>query len=403
MRKKPSKESFKDGWSKMDKIDLKENNKKIKRSFKDLLLGMKSKISLSLVVIFWLSITLVAWTRPADSISEHERRPLEQLPALEVKEILSGQYMKDFEEYAKDQFPSRFGFRSIKSLLRYYVFLQSDNNDIFIHDKYASKLEFPMSESSINLAGKKFSEIYEKYLKDTNTKNYLSIIPDKNFYLAKPNGYPSMDYDLLFELIRRETGFAQFIDIRETLKLEDFYKTDTHWKQEALLPTVKKILKEMNMLDYFAFDYEKKMAEIDFYGVYYGQSALPLKSEKIYYLTNIHTQDSQVFNLENNSYTSVYDMDRLQGNDPYDIFLSGASAFLVVENPHATSDKELVIFRDSFGSSISPLFLEGYSKVTLVDIRYIASDLIGRFIDFENQDVLFLYSALILNRSATFK
>ena len=85
------------------------------------------------------------------------------------------------------------------------------------------------------------------------------------------------------------------------------------------------------------------------------------------------------------------------------MFLSGSLSLITIENPNATTDKELVIFRDSFGSSIAPLLVEGYAKVTLVDIRYIASDLVGRFVDFENQDVLFLYSTLVLNNSVTLK
>jgi hypothetical protein len=92
-----------------------------------------------------------------------------------------------------------------------------------------------------------------------------------------------------------------------------------------------------------------------------------------------------------------------ENKDLYDYYLGGAKALLTIENPNAQTDKELVIFRDSFGSSIAPLFMESYSKVTLIDIRYIKSDFIGSFIKFDNQDVLFMYSALVLNSSSTMK
>ena len=62
-----------------------------------------------------------------------------------------------------------------------------------------------------------------------------------------------------------------------------------------------------------------------------------------------------------------------------------------------------MIFRDSFGSSIAPLFAESYSKITLVDIRYLPSEMVGRFVTFDNQDVLFLYSTPVLNNSVTMK
>lgn len=69
----------------------------------------------------------------------------------------------------------------------------------------------------------------------------------------------------------------------------------------------------------------------------------------------------------------------------------------------ASSSKELVLFRDSFGSSIAPLLLEGYSKITLVDIRYIHPDYLEQYMDFTDCDVLFLYSTLVLNNSDTLK
>ncbi len=68
-----------------------------------------------------------------------------------------------------------------------------------------------------------------------------------------------------------------------------------------------------------------------------------------------------------------------------------------MENATAENSRELILFRDSFGSSIAPLLLDGYSKITLVDIRYIHPDLLGKFVDFRGCDVLFLYSSLVLN------
>ena len=73
------------------------------------------------------------------------------------------------------------------------------------------------------------------------------------------------------------------------------------------------------------------------------------------------------------------------------------------ENPDAETDRELVIFRDSYGSSLAPLLVKGYSKITLVDIRYLASPFVGQYVRFDSQDVLFLYSTSVLNNSITLK
>ena len=50
-----------------------------------------------------------------------------------------------------------------------------------------------------------------------------------------------------------------------------------------------------------------------------------------------------------------------------------------------------------------PLIIRDYAKVTVVDIRYVASNMLSSFVDFHGQDVLFLYSTLILNSSSVLK
>ncbi len=356
-------------------------------------------IIVAVVVLFWLLLSFAAWINPSEEISPSERRLLQQAPKLELGSVASGQFMRDFEDYAKDQFPARDTFRTIKALNRYYALAQTDNNDIYIVDGSAAKLEFPLNENSVNKATAKFSAIYEEHIKGTDSRVFLSVIPDKNYYLAEENGYPMMDYERLFALIREGTDFAEYIDITGELTISDYYKTDLHWKQENLAAVVDKIARALAVSEELSPDYTVREDDKVFYGVYAGQSALPLKPDRILYLTNKATEQSTVYNVESELYAPVYDLEKLDGRDPYDVYLSGAVPFLVIENPTATSGRELVIFRDSFGSSLAPLLLEGYSKVTLIDIRYMASSLIGDYISFSNQDVLFLYNTLILNSS----
>ena len=96
-------------------------------------------------------------------------------------------------------------------------------------------------------------------------------------------------------------------------------------------------------------------------------------------------------------------MEKLQSKDPYEMFLSGACAAITMENPKNPDGRELIMFRDSYGSSIAPLLLEDYSKVTLLDIRYMNPEFIGNFANFKNADVLFLYSTTLINYSAALR
>lgn len=85
------------------------------------------------------------------------------------------------------------------------------------------------------------------------------------------------------------------------------------------------------------------------------------------------------------------------------MFLSGSLSLITIENPQATRDKKLILFRDSFGSALAPLLISGYREITLVDIRYIHPDHLGQFVDFEGCDVLFLYSTLVLGHGEMLK
>jgi hypothetical protein len=356
-----------------------------------------------ILVTVWAALTAMAWFHPAQEMSEAERRPLAQFPQLNGESLLSGKFATGFEDYAVDQFPGRDTFRTLKSLVHNYVMQQKDNNGIYIADGYAVKLEYPLQPDSIQHATKRFNRVYEKYLQDTDSRIYAAVIPDKGYYLAEDNGYLAPDYEKLFAQVQQQMPWATYVDITDCLTAEDYYFTDTHWKQENLLLAAQTLASGMGVS--ISTEYETKEVPEDFYGVYYGQLALPVKPDKIKYLTNSILESCVVTNFDTGMpvVSPMYDLSKSTSKDPYELFLCGNSALVTIENPNALTSKELIVFRDSFGSSLVPLLATGYSKVTLVDIRYINSGMLGGFIKFKDQDVLFLYSTLVLNSSTSFK
>ena len=133
-----------------------------------------------------------------------------------------------------------------------------------------------------------------------------------------------------------------------------------------------------------------------FAGAYHKYGAKP--NDTLVYLTSNATEAATVQNFQHPEVAAVYDLDRLSTDVPYDVFLSGATPLVTITSPNARTDRELVIFRDSFSSSLAPLLLEEYCKITLVDLRYMASTLLPQHLEFTNQDVLFLYSTLVADQ-----
>ncbi len=365
---------------------------------------MKKKMNViqtALFVVVLFGLSFWCWFKPSTDFSESERRNLDKLPEISLSSITSGNFMTSFEDYTLDQFPMRDSFRSLKALSNFYVFGRLDNNDIYITDDgVIGKLEYPLKEDSIVSASNKFRYIFDKYLNENNNV-YLSIIPDKNAFIAEENGKLLMDYIEFYSLMKNNCDFAKYIDISDLLSIEDYYMTDTHWKQEKIRDVANRLAENIGVV--LVDEYEEKTLDKDFYGVYYGQSALNLKPDVLKYLTNDILEQCTVYDHQNNKKMTMYDMEKAYGKDPYEMFLSGSLSLITIENPKATSDKEIVVFRDSFGSSLVPLLCSGFKSITVVDIRYVSSVVLDKYIDFENKDVLFIYSTLVLNNSSMLK
>ena len=348
-----------------------------------------------LILTLWGALALWAWFIPSKQISEAERRPLAQKPAFSEK------FQTEFESYSLDQFPMRDGFRTLKSLFHTGVLGQKDNNGIYLTDGTAVRQEYPLNRESVNHAIGRFQRIFDKDLAESRC--YYAIVPDKGYYLGKDSGHLPMDYDALCAQMAAGLPWAEEIDLRPTLTRQDYYRTDTHWRQENLLPAAAALCEGLGVAPPRAEDFTATALERPFYGVYYGQAALPMEPDALCLMESDLLSQCTVYDYETGKTGSIYDMTKLDSRDLYDVYLSGAKALLTIENPNAGTDRELIVFRDSFGSSIVPLLMEDYAKVTLVDIRYIQPDLLGQFLDFHGQDVMFLYSTIVLNNSAALK
>ena len=382
---------------------------------------MNDKIkNIVVTVIFCImifGIFIINLAKAPSKISISERRPLKQFPELSYETVFkptkeNPQFMSEFESYVLDQFWQRDKFREIKAFSMYNIFGRSDNNGIYLVDGQVSKYNNKMNEASIKDNVKKLNKVYTDFLKEM--KVYYSIIPDKNYFIAEENGYPHIDYEKFESLVCENMNKNMtYIDIFDTLKLEDYYRTDTHWRQEKLDEVVNKLSSVMNFKT--TQNYEEKVLE-NFYGVYYGQSALPIDSEKMIYLTNDTLENAKVniytvnekatssADLLQKEETKIYIESDYKNNDPYDIFLGGPEMLIEIENENAKTDKELYIFRDSYGSSLSPLLVEGYKKITIIDLRYIASPLLKQFVEFKaGSDALIINCTDVLGTGGILK
>ena len=369
-----------------------------------------------LCIVFALTLVtvpVVAALTPDAEISTSERRPLIQFDDYGTKRdeaLLHGNeygltdYFSYLEDYLLDQFPVRDGFRSIKTLTKLYMLGLRDNNDYYYVDGTLAKLDSVRSDKALADALARFNSVYDKYFANTDANVYYSVIPDKNYFTASQNGYPSYDYDAFYRDVRAGLydGFKE-IDIKNLLDIGDYYRTDPHWSQPEILDIADALLYGMSAEGTASGQSYTRVDLSPFYGTYYGQAALPVKPDTMSYLTNDIISGAEVYDYEKDTVSTVYTDGNFSHTDPYDVYLSGAKPLLKITNPAQDNGRQLVLFRDSFGSSIAPLFISEYSEIIIVDIRYISPQIIDMFVKFDSDcDALFLYSTSVINSIGAF-
>lgn len=342
---------------------------------------------------------------PKKGMSESERRPLAAFPDMTWERIKSAAVMSDFSKYASDQIPFRDEFRGIKGIVNNYVLLRSDNNGFYKHGGFIAKSSGTVNEKNVGHVTSVLNAVYNKVLKDGAHNITVAVIPDKNHYLYKESGHMGYDFEKFEELYTNKLVFndkANKVDVEALLESGDYYFTDTHWRQEKILDVAKALVESFGK-EYLQSGYDTVNLG-SFKGVYAGQSALPCKGEELYYLTNDTLENCKVQIVGDKNEKQIYFLDEFNGLDPYNVFLGGPQGIIIIENPANTSGEELFVFRDSFGSSLSPLLVESYSKVTVLDLRNITTSFLTQgLVDFkEGSDVLFILSALALNEDNSF-
>ena len=274
--------------------------------------------------------------------------------------------------------------------------------EIYVYRGYAAATDAPWSEKSLDFAAKRLGHLLETYFTGEGYRRYLAVVPDKAQFTEPPEGYTPAGAQETADYLAQRLP-VEIIDIAPLLALEDYYRTDPHWRQERLSAVAQAILEAMGAPVPDTTEETLCALAGEFHGSYWGKTAEPLTADVLSYITSPLLDGCTVYDYETDSTGGVYDFTAAE-KSPYDLFLGGPKALLRIENPAADNDRTLIVFRDSFGSSLVPLLAGSYRTVYVVDIRYMATDALARVTEFpEGADVLLLYSVAVLQNSITLK
>jgi hypothetical protein len=330
---------------------------------------------------------------PSPEILVSERRLPARFPDLSLHAVFTGEFMSKFEEYAADHFVFRDTFRGINAFLIFNVYHQSDKSGLYRSSevglgefRHTDERAFAQTSERIARAAGLMREF------DMNI--YYSIVPDKSIFAEKY--MPGFNSERAEKIVSDVLGEYEYIRLMDSISADIFYKTDLHWDQSKISGVVDHLLAGMG-----AQTISGEFAGMEmggFRGVYAGQYALPIAPDMMVYLDIpglvVNYLNDKTLEFEAGP---VYDRERFAGVDPYDLFLRGPQPLIVIENERAPQ-RELYLFRDSFSSSLAPLMANAYSRITVIDLRYVHLSMLEQFIDFKpGSDVLFIYGSQIFN------
>jgi len=350
---------------------------------------MKNKIIVGIFILILGSGFIFGILSKTQEISFFERRKLTS------KEDLKEDFFANLDDYMSDQFLLRNELLKVSSIWNRFFLRNEEYNNVYTKKDSIIEKNYPMNQKSIDGFIDKMNSISTRYLKNSNV--YYTILPDKSYFLEEGKEL-KMDFSSMKKQLNEEIK-GVYIDILDEFTLEDYFKTDIHLKQNAYFKVIPTFTEKMN-LKYQKKDYEEYKID-HFYGASFSKAPY-LNQETITYYSNQEIKNTKVKHLEYGK-RNVYDLTQLSNVDLYNVFLSGPSALIEIENNQSKSDRELVVFRDSFGSSFVPLLIPYYQKITVVDLRYISDEKMAELISFDQKDVLFMYSTLLVNSSEILK
>lgn len=270
--------------------------------------------------------------------------------------------------------------------------LKPNSDHLLFYQDFILKKMDDFSVSSVDRFSDKINSLIDTYL-GTDNRVFYAVIPDKEYFVRDQVDHP-FDY-IQMESHLKNAIHAQYTPLFDALSLEDYYRYDLHWRQENLQEVVNVL---GNALD---FRVDLSDFEVKTYPSAIGAYARDNENltENLAYLTNAWTEQCVVDNFQDQAFTKVYNLEKLHSKTSYDVFLSGVSPLITLKNPQAKNERRLILFRDSFASSLAPLLIGEYAEITLIDLRFLMSDQLSELVDFSGADVLFLYCADVVNHS----
>lgn len=347
---------------------------------------MKKTMQIATAVLFCIFIAgfgVLHLLLPDRNFSPTENRNLASLPEFSWDALVDGNFTADLEEYLADQFPLRDDWMGLKS--RYEHLLgKREFHDVFLAGDTLISDITDTSRAEQNLG------YIQSLLEKTDKPVYLGLIPTAAEIWKGKLPYGAPTYDQIAYLEQAKELGAIWVDMAGVLKEHAdepiYYRTDHHWTSlgayygyTALLDAAGISVPELG---------EGTVVSDDFYGTLYSTSGVHWLDPDIieHYVSG---DGVTVENGQTGEIGGLYVESKLEEKDKYSHFLGGNNPLYIVRNPNASTDKKLLVVRDSYSDSLAPFLSQTYSEIHLIDLRYYRTS-VAMYAEMMDMDEIFV-------------
>ena len=335
-------------------------------------------ISAIMLCVFMLALPIITFVLPKADFSPMENRTLAAFPKFSTKTVFDRSFMNGLEKWFSDHFVGRDTWVGAKGQIEYAIG-KRENNSIFLCDnRFIEDIAEPdMEKTQANIDGIK------AFVENNKMPTYIMLVPTaadicRDYLPANAQTWDQRKY--IKEVSKQLTGIANEIDVYKPLyEARDsyiYYRTDHHWTTLGAYYAFAEAGKRMGFYASYLRGYNMENVSHDFYGTLYSKAGYRNITPDTISLATLRGYENAKVKVsifdgkETKQYDSLYFRENLKTKDQYLMFL-GENQPVIDITTDVKNGKSLVIFKDSYANSLVPYLTNYYSRITMVDLRYI--------------------------------
>ena len=392
-----------------DKDFLLEENEEENEEFYDFRYNsLKKKGAVISIIVIWLFCLIIFGVSglhlvSGDSkFSESENRVLSQFPKLSVASVVDGSFMKSFETYLTDQFPLRDGLIAFKTFADRVVGKNEENGVYIGKNGYLFDSQTPLDKKQVKAISEAVLEFKAEH---QSFETAFVLVPNSSYvysdylpkYLDTDNQRQLISY--VHKQINDETilwpAAAKLLKAKAD-ETSLYYKTDHHWTTRAAYILFKDIALSWGLEeDEKAIDEKFSFYEISdsFEGTLASTSGVHDTKDKVEICVPDKSEGTYVVSLESSGEktASLFFKDKLKNKNHYEVFLGGNYDKVIISTV-AESKRSLLLIKDSYANCMIPMLTPYFSKIVVIDPRYLTDSLDSIVKENDFSHMMYLYN-----------